>query len=92
VVILRAGERHELALLEEIEQLTAQRGGKVITLVGSREKHRLDAATLWSLVPDLRSREAYVCGPTEFVDTVTVALGEADLPEQAIHHEAYALW
>ncbi|WP_249012319.1 ferric reductase-like transmembrane domain-containing protein [Conexibacter sp. DBS9H8] len=92
VVILRAGQRRDLALLDEIEELAAQRGGKVITLIGTREKNRLDPAALWSLVPDIQSREAYVCGPTEFVDTVTVALRGVELPEQAIHHEAYALW
>ena len=92
VVILRASQRRELALLDEIEELTRQRKGRVVTLVGSRQKHALDAATLWTLVPDVQTREVYVCGPSEFVADATAALIDAEVPRKMIHHEAYALW
>lgn len=92
VVVLRAGQRSELPLLDEIEELTEERGGRMVTLIGSRHKHMLDAAKLWSLVPDVQSRDAYVCGPSEFVTDCTDALRDAEVPERAIHHEAYALW
>lgn len=92
VVVLRAGQRRELPLLEEIEQLTQDREGRVMALIGSRQKHRLDAARLHALIPDLGDREAYVCGPSQFVADVTAALQGAGVPEPAIHHEAYALW
>jgi predicted ferric reductase len=91
-VVLRANQRRELALLDEIEELTEQRGGRLVTLIGSRRKHTLDAAKLWSLVPDVQIREAYVCGPSGFVADCTAALRDAEVPERAIHHEAYALW
>ena len=92
VVVLRASQRRDLALLDEIEELAEQRNGRVVTLIGSRHKQALDAATLWGLVPDLQSREAYVCGPSEFVADITAALLDAEVPRKAIHHEAYALW
>jgi len=92
VVVLRAAQRRELALLDEIEELTMARGGQLVTMVGSRQKHTLDAAALWTLVPDLQSREAYVCGPSAFVADCTAALLDAEVPRQSIHHEAYALW
>ncbi len=92
VVILRASQRRELALLDEIEELAKRRKGHVVTLIGSRHEHTLDAATLWGLVPDVQSRDAYVCGPSEFVADVTAALLDAAVPRKAIHHEAYALW
>jgi predicted ferric reductase len=91
-VVLRASQRRELALLDEIEELTEQRGGRLVTLIGSRRRHTLDAAKLWSLVPDVQIREAYVCGPSGFVADCTAALRDAEVPERAIHHEAYALW
>ncbi len=92
LVILRASERRELALLDEIEELAKRRKGRVVTLIGSRQEHTLDATTLWSLVPDLQGREAYVCGPSEFVADVTASLLDAEVPRKAIHYEAYALW
>jgi ferredoxin-NADP reductase len=92
VVVLRASQRHELALLDEIEELTSKRGGRLVELIGARAKHSVDAALLRRLVPDLKSREAYVCGPSAFVADCTAALLDADVPRRAIHHEAYALW
>ncbi|HET9073223.1 MAG TPA: ferredoxin reductase family protein [Solirubrobacteraceae bacterium] len=92
VVVLRASRRSELPLMKEIEELTARRGGQLVPLIGPRSTHNLDSLTLCGLVPDLRQRDAYVCGPTGFVDNVTLALLDADVPPDAIHHEAYALW
>jgi predicted ferric reductase len=92
VVVLRASQRQELALLEEIEELAKRRKGRVVTLIGSRQEHALDAARLCELVPDLQSREVYVCGPSEFVADVTAVLLDAEVPQKQIHHEAYALW
>ncbi len=92
VVVLRASQRQELALLEEIEELAKRRKGRVVTLIGSRQEHALDAARLCELVPDLQSREAFVCGPSEFVADVTAVLLDAEVPQKQIHHEAYALW
>lgn len=92
VVVLRATQRRELALLDEIEALAEQRDGRLLTMIGSRHKHTLDAAKLRSLVPDVQSRDAYVCGPRDFVADITAALLDAEVPQQAIHHEAYALW
>lgn len=92
VVVLRASQEGELALLDEIEELVRRRKGRVVTLIGSRQEHALDAARLCQLVPDLQSREAYVCGPSEFVVDVTSVLLDAAVPQKQIHHEAYALW
>jgi predicted ferric reductase len=91
-VILRATQRNELPLLDEMRRLTERRDGRLITLIGSRHRHSLDAATLWSLVPDLTRREAYVCGPPSFVEACRSALLDAEMAPEAIHHEAYALW
>lgn len=92
VVVLRARQRRELALLEEIQRLVEERNGRLVTLIGSREKHPISAATLRNLVADLLRREAYVCGPSTFVAQATSALLDAGLPTSAVHHEAYALW
>jgi predicted ferric reductase len=91
-VVLRAAQRKDLALADEIEGLVERRDGEVLTLLGPRHKHPLDAVTLPRMVSELHKREAYVCGPSEFVATVTAALLEAGVPKNTIHHEAYALW
>lgn len=92
VVVLRAAQRRELALLEEIEEMVAHRDGELLTLIGSRHRHEVTAASLRRLVADLADRDAYVCGPKEFVADVRAALLDAGVAPPAIHHEAYALW
>ncbi len=91
VVILRATRPADLVLRGEVKELVSQRGGKLHELIGSRDRAALDERALRSLVPDLRSRDVYVCGPESFVESVVATAARLGVPAESIHHEAFAL-
>lgn len=90
-VILRAHDPAHLLLRDEIAEELSIRGGALHELVGSRERVRTDPNMLLHLVPDLRSREVYLCGPEGFMADFGASLRAAGVPEDRIHHESFAL-
>ncbi len=91
VVILRAAKREDLALRTEISDLAQRRGGRLHELTGSRAQAVIDERTLPRIVPDLRDRDVYVCGPEAFVAGIVDVARHLGVPDDAIHHEAFAL-
>ena len=51
---------------------------------------RLDAHSLRKLVPDLRRREVYLCGPDALAHQLTSELERAGVPQPRIHFESFA--
>lgn len=90
-VILRATSAASMPLRDEVAALVEARGGVLHELYGSRRKHVVDGRLLRRLVPDVAERDLYVSGAEDFVASVTAAARRLGLPDQAIHHEAYAL-
>jgi len=90
VVLLRARHERDMALLGEMRELTGQHGGTLHELMGRRGQV-LDERLLYRLVPDLDQRDVFVCGPEGFVADVTGAARDLGVPEESIHHEAFAL-
>lgn len=91
VVILRASRQEDLVLRAEVSELVRQRRGKLHELVGARDQASLDERSLPRLVPDVRHRDVFVCGPEGFVAGVVDVVQRLGVPEEAIHHEAFAL-
>jgi predicted ferric reductase len=91
VVILRAAKREDLALRTEISDLAQRRGGRLHELTGSRAQTVIDERSLPRIVPDLRDRDVYVCGPEAFVAGIVDVARHLGVPDDAIHHEAFAL-
>ena len=90
VVLLRASSREELLFRDEIVSLVAARRGRLRELVGDRRTVRMDAGALLALVPDLRMRDTYVCGPSGFSHEIVASLRSAGVPAPRIHHEEFA--
>jgi ferredoxin-NADP reductase len=90
VVILRASQASELVLRDEIRQLVEQRGGRLYQVVGSRTQAPLDARRLQRLVPDIGSRDLYVCGPAGFMTQLADQARALGVPDGRIHHEDFA--
>jgi ferredoxin-NADP reductase/DMSO/TMAO reductase YedYZ heme-binding membrane subunit len=90
VALLRASNHHEAVLAEEMKVLLERRGGRFQPLVGSRTAVRLDNRTLRRLVPDLASRDVYVCGPHGFTRQVVRAARSIGVDEGSIHTEDFA--
>ena len=60
-------------------------------LTGDRMAASIDQYSLRHTVPDLRQRDLYVCGPEAFVTEIVEVARSLGLPDEAIHHEAFAL-
>jgi ferredoxin-NADP reductase len=66
-----------------------RRGGRLLELVGPRDRVRLDAEALRRLVPDVARREAYLCGPDALAHRLAGELARAGLPERHVHFESF---
>ncbi|MGO8888001.1 MAG: ferric reductase-like transmembrane domain-containing protein [Streptosporangiaceae bacterium] len=91
VVILRAATAEDLVLRAEVSELTRNRRGTLHELTGSREQAVIDERSLPRLVPDLAQRDIFVCGPEGFVAHIVEVARNLGVPEESIHHEAFAL-
>jgi ferredoxin-NADP reductase len=60
-------------------------------LTGDRLTASIDQYSLRHLIPDVRERDVYICGPEGFVTSVVEVAKSLGIPDEAIHHEAYAL-
>jgi ferredoxin-NADP reductase len=49
----------------------------------------LDAGALRALVPDVRRRDAYLCGPEALMDLLAASLEQAGVPRGHIHRESF---
>jgi ferredoxin-NADP reductase/DMSO/TMAO reductase YedYZ heme-binding membrane subunit len=90
VVVLRASTRDDLVLRDEVAAHVDRHGGRLLELVGPRERVRLDAAALRALAPGLADRDVFVCGPDGFTAAIDAAAREAGVPAARIHHESFA--
>jgi len=91
VVLIRGRRPEDLVLSKEVRELVRHRRGTIHELVGPREEAVIDEASLPRLVPDLDQRDVYVCGPEGFVASIVDAARNLGIPDEAIHHEAFAL-
>jgi ferredoxin-NADP reductase len=88
-VLLRGSTRADLVLRDEVAGEVHRRGGRLVELVGSRNQVRLDAAALRELVPDVRRREVYLCGPDALSRGLAAELERAGVPERQVHFESF---
>ncbi len=91
VVILRATCEEDLVLRREVSELVKYRRGRLHELVGSREQAAISERSLHRLVPDLDQRDVFVCGPEGFVADIVNVAKNLGVPDESIHHEAFAL-
>lgn len=101
VVVYRVGTPDEAVLADELMALTAERGGRVVAVVGHRHPSRTswlpasagdldDAEALLRIVPDIAERDVFVCGHPAWMDAVLAAARRAGVPRDALHHERFA--
>jgi predicted ferric reductase len=89
-VILRASRPEDVVLRDEVASMVRARPGAVLhELIGSRRQVDVDGATLQRLVPDIRDRDVYVCGPGGFGERVRAAAQRLAVPDDRIHLEEF---
>jgi predicted ferric reductase len=95
-LIYRATRWEDVVFRTELEQLIRDRRGTIHYLIGRRGSSELpydplSAQTLRRLVPDLESRDVFICGPASMMQRVEGILRSIGLPPEQIHLERFAL-
>src|SRR5579872_12460 len=94
VLIYRAVHEDELIFRDELERLGRERGVNVRYVVGDHRapenRHLLSAAHLRQLLPDIGSREIYLCGPPAMMRQLETNVRHAGVPARHIHTDRFA--
>ena len=84
-LLYRVRDEHDIVFRDELEALARIRGAEVQYLPGRRRQaprslDPLGPAGLQALVPDVRDRDVYVCGPVPMMQHVESSLRRLGLP------------
>jgi predicted ferric reductase len=95
-LVYRARSWEHVLFRAEIDELAAARRITVHYVVGRRRSPELggdplSARALRKLVPDVRERDVFVCGPPGMVTGVRDSLRELGVPGDQVHVERFAL-
>jgi predicted ferric reductase len=95
-LIYRARSWEDVIFRDELEKLIRERRGAIHYLIGQRGTPELpddplSEQTLRGLVPDVASRDVFVCGPASMMQRMQGILRQLGVPEQQIHLERFAL-
>ena len=94
-VLYRASSWDDVVFRTELDSLATSVGASIHYLVGKRQPGRrrsdpLDAQSIARLVPDVRVRDVFVCGPDSMNDAVRHSLRELGVANRQIHAERFA--
>jgi predicted ferric reductase len=93
-VVYRALADTDIVFRDELDQLAAERGVRLHYVVGDHRDaasaHLLTAAHLHELVPDIRDRDVFLCGPPGMVGAIRRTLHDVQVPRRNIHLEEFA--
>lgn len=90
VAVYRANQWEDTVLANELRYLAERTGARLHMVVGPPDGWLLSAAHLVSLVPDVRDRNVFVCGPPGMTDAVLATLRELAVPADQCHTERFA--
>jgi ferredoxin-NADP reductase len=91
-LVYRASRPEDLVLRDELDAIAQRRGARVHYLLGPSRigaAHQLSAGNLRRLVPDLRDRDVFLCGPPGMTALVRSSLRRAGVANRHIHDESF---
>jgi len=89
-LIYRVSSEKDVILFTDLEILFLSNKWKLYYLIGDREQHPMTKDHVLQYIPDLSSREVYVCGSESFMnDVITLALN-AGVVDNKIYHESFS--
>ncbi len=93
VVLYRVRDESDAVLLTELRNLVAARRGRLHLLTGSTGSgaRPFEPAALHHLVPDIATRDVYVCGPPAMTSAVLAGLRGLNVPNRQVHAEKFSL-
>ena len=90
-VIYRAASEDDVLFREELDELSRRRGADLHYVLGDRGgDEMLSSEHLQALVPDIASRDVYVCGPRSMTEATRTSLRRAGVPPGHIISEVFA--
>ncbi|TNC27062.1 oxidoreductase [Amycolatopsis alkalitolerans] len=94
VVLYRVRSPGEAVLVRELDALTRRRGAVLYLLTGPSAVPTprgpvLGPASIASLVPDVRGRDVFVCGPEGLTETVRRTMDILRVPAAQVHSERF---
>ncbi len=94
-VLYRASSWDHVVFRRELDAIAKAKGATIHYLVGRRHAGNhgpgpLDARSLARLVPDIKLRDIFVCGPDPMIETVQRNLHALRVPHNQIHAERFA--
>jgi ferredoxin-NADP reductase len=79
----------DVVLQRELDRIAEERNATVWYVLGSRDEPApralLTASGIRQLVPDVKLRDVYVCGPHGFAEAMRVALRQAGVRRRQVH-------
>lgn len=90
VVLLRAPSEEQLVLRDEVAALVRRLKGTLHELVGPRSEVGDARQILRRLVPDIATRDVFVCGPEGFVHHAVAAARSLGVHSDAVHYEVFS--
>ena len=95
-VLYRVPSEADAVLRSELEHYVTSAGVTLHLLTGRTgagdpPNRPFAPENLTALVPDIRERDVYVCGPPAMTDAVLRALKQAGVPKRQVHAERFAL-
>jgi ferredoxin-NADP reductase len=91
-MIYRANAADDLVLRRELDAIAHARGATVHYLLGAPKhgsRDHLSGERLRKLIPDLRERDVFLCGPEAMMTAARAGLRAAGVPRRHIHHESF---
>ena len=91
-VVYRALRDDDVILRSELDELAGRRGVEVHYLLGDHSGGEpLSPERLRALMPDIATRDVYVCGPPAMVEATRASLGRSGVSRRHIVTERFAL-
>jgi len=94
-VIYRASRYDDLIFRHELEMLAAERCAELHYLTGDRSRPEnsefLTPRHLRRLIPDIRRRDVYLCGPPAMMALIEDSLRRVGVPPVRIHRDDFSL-
>jgi predicted ferric reductase len=95
VLLYRVQREEDAVFVAELQSFVEKRGVRLHVIAGSEigDDHTdlLSIPNLMRGVPDVRSRDCYVCGPPAFVNALCGRLRRIGVPHHQIHFERFEL-
>jgi ferredoxin-NADP reductase len=92
-LLYRASTEDDVVFRDELDALARTRGARVTYVLGGRgepgPRRVFSPAGLRELVPDVRVRDVYLCGPRGLTDTARRTLRQLGVPRGQIHLDPF---